>query len=128
MTDPSFNPGFRISVFDMLVLGVGIVGALVVSNKIGWAGLAIGFVLLHFFLFCNVFRISRTSELVWAAAFLTLAVSTVQTELPGWKPTFTIALFLSSTLIWIETKREYYHGIFWKKLNPGLPQWWKSNR
>ena len=35
---------------------------------------------------------------------------------------------LSTILIWIETKRDNYHGILWKKLNPGMPEWWESYR
>ena len=128
MTSPDFNPGFRISLFDTLVLSLGLAGAFAAGTRIWWAGWVTGFVVLHFFLFCNVFRISRSAELVWAAIFLALSTSTIHHGIPGWTATFTGSLSLSAILIWVETKRDDYHGIFWEKLNPDLPTWWKSNR
>lgn len=48
---------------------------------VAWAWPALGewsliapFVLGHFFLFCNVFRLARGTELIWAAAFVVNAV------------------------------------------------------
>ncbi len=128
MTAPNFNPGFRILPFDVLGLIIGLLGALATLTRIEWAGLVTGFVVLHFFLFCNVFRISRSAELIWATVFLALATSTIINAVPGWTATFTGSLALSTILIWIETKRDDYHGILWKKLNPGMPEWWESYR
>ncbi|CAK0748261.1 hypothetical protein CCP3SC1_1760005 [Gammaproteobacteria bacterium] len=42
------------------------------GSYVWWAGLLIGLVLGHFFLFCNVFRVTRQTELIWAGAFITL--------------------------------------------------------
>lgn len=128
MNRSTFSPGFRLSLFDVLILVVGLIGAVVLGLQIWWAGMIVGFVVLHFFLFCNVFRISRPPELIWAMAFVGLAGSTIATEVPGWIATVAIALLLSSVLIWRETKREDYHGICWKRWNPKLPDWWKSHK
>ena len=128
MTAPNFNPGFRILPFDVLGLIIGLLGALATLTRIEWAGLVTGFVVLHFFLFCNVFRVSRSAELIWATVFLALATSTIINAVPGWTATFTGSLARSTIVSWIETKRGDYHGILWKKLNPGMPEWWESYR
>lgn len=125
MSTSKFSPGFRLSLFDVLILCAGLIGTVVLGAQIWWAGMMVGFVVLHFFFFCNVFRISRAPELIWASAFIALAGATILTEFPGWIATVTIALFLSSFLIWRETKREDYHGICWERWNPMLEDWWQ---
>ena len=84
MGTSTFSPGFRLSFFDVVILFAGLIGAIVLGVQIWWAGMIIGFVVLHFFLFCNVFRISRPPELVWAAVFIVLSGFTILTEYPGW--------------------------------------------
>jgi hypothetical protein len=126
MSTSTFRPGARLSFFDMIILVGGLVGAIQVEGVIWWAGMVVGCVVIHFFLFCNIFRISRPPELIWATVFVLLAGSTILTETPGWVATYTIAIALSSFLIWRETKKPDYHGICWKKWNPDLPTWWES--
>lgn len=128
MAHPSFRPGFRLSLLDILILFVGLTGSVFLGSRILSAGLIVGFVVLHFFLFCNVFRISRPPELIWASVFVALAAITIFTGLPGWVVTFTTAIILSTFLIWRETKREDYHGIYWERWNPSLPDWWESRQ
>lgn len=128
MAHPTFSPGFRLSLVDILILFVGLIGAVFLGSQILWAGLIIGFVVLHFFLFCNVFRISRPPELIWASVFVAFAGITIFTGFPGWVVTFTAAIILSAFLIWRETKREDYHGIYWEQWNPSLPDWWESRQ
>lgn len=86
-----------------------------------------GWVVVHFFLFCNVFRISRRPELIWAAAFTLLAASTFFTGIPGWNLTVACSLLFTVVLITRETRKPYYHGIAWSKLNPNLRTWWEAN-
>jgi len=127
MDTPTFSPGFYFSVTDVVVLVAGILGSLLLGSIVWWYGAIIGFVILHFFLFCNVFRISRSSELIWAAGFIVLAGSTIVTEMPGWIATGIGGIALSSLLVWRETRRSDYHGICWQVWNPDLPEWWESN-
>ena len=91
-----------------------------------WVGFVIAFVVVHFFLFCNIFRMSRPLELVWAATFVALAGSTVMRESPGWLVTVVGSLIVTVAVIAIEMCRPSYHGIAWERLNPRLPQWWES--
>ena len=84
MTDQQFAPGFRCSVFDVAVLAVGAVGSIFAwQHTAWWAGVGVAFIVLHFFLFCNVFRIRRVPELIWASIFSALGATTIQTGFPG---------------------------------------------
>jgi hypothetical protein len=102
-------------------------GGILLGTNIWWAGFAVAFVVLHFFLFCNVFRISRSAELFWAGAFLLLAGSTLLTGLPGWVAVILGSIALSSYFIWRETKKPSYRGICWKQWNPDLRGWWDEH-
>lgn len=52
MPHPNFQPGFRISVIDIAVLGIGGIAAAAAWQSVWWAGFVIAFVLGQFFLFC----------------------------------------------------------------------------
>ncbi len=120
-----FSPGLRISIIDVCVLIAGVIGAVVVGFQVFWAGAVIGFVVGHFFLFCNVFRISRKPELIWAAVFILLSGSTMLNEWPAWIVTFSMSFVVALVLIFLETKKPSYHGIGWKHFNPNLQEWWE---
>ncbi len=124
--EPRFSPGFRMSIQDALVLIVGALGALVLSMRLWQAAVITGFAVGHFFLFCNVFRIERKPELHWAALFVSLTTINVFTGFPGWPATFGISLGASAGLIIFEMRKPNYHGVGWKKINPGLSAWWKA--
>lgn len=125
MDKSTFKPGFYFTASDVVVLVVGLVVSIIIGSKIWQGGLIVAFVVSHFFLFCNVFRISRSSELMWAAGFVLITASTILTQYPGWSATVIGGLVLSSLLIWKETKKEGYHGIYWQNWNPDLPDWWE---
>ncbi len=124
MGNLEFKPGFRISPFDCVILLAGLIGAISLGLHTWWAGMIVAWVVLHFFCFCNVFRIPRTPEIIWAAAFIMLAIPTLTIGVPGWPITMSLSLIFSVMLIWRETRQPYYHGILWKRWNPELPQWW----
>jgi len=123
---PHFQPGYRISMLDMLVLVMGIAGAVAAWQSIWWVGFVILYVLAHFFLFCNVFRISRVPELIWACLFVLLASATILAETPGWVGTIVASLVLTTVLIVREIRLPSYHGVAWQYWNPELPQWWDA--
>jgi hypothetical protein len=128
LTNRSFNPGFRISAIDVIVLLVGIFAAADIGALIPWFGAAIAFVVGHFFLFCNVIRMARPSELTWAVVFIALTISTVILGIPGWPISFFASLIVTVVLAALELRKPEYHGVFWRRINPGLPQWWEANR
>ncbi len=112
---------------DIAVLGVGAIGSLFAWREAWWAGFAVAFVVLHFFLFCNVFRIARVPELVWATTFVLLVSLRIFLEKPGTGVVIGLTLLLTTFLIWRETRKPSYHGIFWKRWNPELRTWWENN-
>ena len=92
----------------------------------GWFGVASAFVILHFFLFCNVLRMSRPLELAWAGIVAAMAVATISFNLLSWPWPFAISLAATFVVAAIEMRRPSYHGVGWKWLNPQLPEWWQS--
>ena len=123
-----FRPGFRWSAVDALVLLAGAGGTALLWPHSRELAFICSFVVGHFFLFCNVFRIGRLPELVWAGVFLLLASGTLLAGTPSLFTTASSTLFLSLGLIMREMRLPRYHGVLWQKVNPGLPQWWQSRR
>ena len=91
-----------------------------------WFGFAIAFVVLHFFLFCNVLRMSRPLELIWAGIFAGLAIATISFGLLSWPAVFATSGGVTVMVAVMEALRPSYHGVCWQKLNPRLPEWWQS--
>ena len=96
------------------------------SSSLAAAGIA--FVVGHFFLFCNVFRIRRAPELIWAGVFTTLATATVVVGTTDWTATFAVSALLTVVLVAIEMRHPSYHGLFWRQVNPHLPEFWRSRQ
>ncbi len=123
-----FKPGFRLSFTDIIVLVIGLSGAIFFYNINPLVSIMVTFVLAHFFLFCNVIRISRIPELIWAAIFLILVGSSLIFNKSVLAVAFSISLVSTLTLIILELKKPSYHGILWQKINPSLLQWFEQNR
>ena len=68
----AFQPGFRLSAIDVIVILVGAIASVVLWSTVWWIGFVIAFVVAHFFLFCNVFRVARPLELAWSGLFIVL--------------------------------------------------------
>ena len=123
-----FRPGFRVSEVDIGVLIAGVlISALLVRFDESFA-VAVLFTLGHFFLFCNVLRMSRPLELLWAVIFIMLAGSTFRFGLPPFIYTLLTMFVVTTILATVQIQRPSYHGAFWRQLNPNLPQWWAKNR
>lgn len=127
MAAREFSPGFRFSIRDAIVLFVGLYVAGDTAAVMPWLGIAIGFVILHFFLFCNVVRMERSAELAWAAVLVLLAASTTILGIPRWPGTLAITFATTIALVVLEMRKPSYHGVFWRQINPGLPQWWEAH-
>ena len=126
MTQRKFQPGFRLSPLDILVLILGGLASAYAMTIDQWLGIAIAFVVLHFFLFCNILRMSRPLELLWAAIFTALAAAAISHDLLSWPAVFAVSSAVTAILALIEIRRPSYHGVAWQKLNPRLPEWWQS--
>jgi hypothetical protein len=128
MHDSQFQPGFRLSAIDIVVLCLGTIATIALWQRTWWIGFVIAFVTAHFFLFCNVFRISRPLELCWAGVFCLLAGSTIAADWPGWPVAIAGSLVGTLTVLVLGIRAPDYHGVLWQRLNPDLPQWWEANR
>jgi hypothetical protein len=124
---PKFAPGFRLSWRDVIVLVVGITGSIALDKTFWPASLIIAFAVGHFFLFCNVFRISRRLELIWTGIFIALSCVTIWAGFPGWAATIAISICATIVVVICEMKKPSYHGVSWRKINPHLKTWWDSN-
>jgi hypothetical protein len=91
------------------------------------ASFVVLFVVGHFFLFCNVFRIARGLELTWGGLFVALATATLASGYPGWYATSAISIAMTTAVIAFEMRKPSYHGVFWQRVNPQLPEWWRAN-
>jgi hypothetical protein len=121
-----FRPGFRLSMFDKIILFIGGGVAIYLATVEVTASFIVAFVVGHFFLFCNVFRISRPPELIWATIFVSASVMTITVGYPGWVVTTAISLVLAIAFIIREIRSPSYHGILWHRINPQLEKWWKT--
>lgn len=121
----NFEPGFRLSSTDVAVLVLGGGAGAYAAALDRWFGIAVGFVVLHFFLFCNVLRMSRPLELIWAVVFLGLAVGAVTLEALAWPWVFGVSSLATVLFALIQIRRPSYHGVGWERLNPGLREWWE---
>jgi hypothetical protein len=122
-----FKPGFRLSKIDILAIIGGVVVAAASFSYSSVITFLVLFVVGHFFLFCNIIRMSRPSELIWSGIFLALSSASLLKGLPSWSVTVLISALLTVLLVVIETKKSSYHGVAWQKINPGLPDWFSAN-
>jgi hypothetical protein len=85
---------------------------------------AIAIVVGHFFLFCNLVRMRRALELIWAIAFLAVALGRPLAlgELRAAAALLAIAP-LTAVLVAIEVRSARYHGAAARRLNPLLDAW-----
>ena len=128
MNDGCFQPGFRLSTLDVVVLIAGAAASAYAASIHPPAALAIAFVVVHFFLFCNVLRMARSLELLWAGLFAALAIAAISFELISWPVVFAASAVGTVILAIVQARMPSYHGVGWQKLNPRLPEWWRSAR
>lgn len=126
MNQMAFAPGFRLSAVDVFVLVAATLAAIILSMYVWWWGFVTVFVLAHFFLFCNVVRMARPLELVWAGVFVALAGATVAFETPSWLVTTLASLLVTVVVVVTESRKPSYHGMGWQRINPGLLAWWEA--
>ena len=125
MQAPAFRPGFRFSAIDATVIALAIAAGFAAANYSTDLVVMAAVVVVHFFLFCNVFRVARKPELCWATVFLACAALHVLTSGSIWPALLAVVLATTALVIWRATCKASYHGVLWRRLNPDLPQWWQ---
>lgn len=119
--------GLILSLSDVGVLFAGSILTWFALEKVEEYSLFIPFVLVHFFLFCNVFRIRRKQELTWAAAFI---INVLFWSVSGRYPIFILfgtQMLLTAVIIIMEMMRPDYHGIFSRYINKNLDDYLMKN-
>ncbi len=115
--------GFRISIWDALVLalGFGLTWWLHSTDFLLWwvVPMALG----HFFLFCNVLLVWRKLELAWAAVFIgnVMAHSAMGHIEAVWVLLSQMPVTL--VVILLQLRSPWYHGIFASRWNPRLQEY-----
>lgn len=115
--------GFRFSSADAIVLAVGGVGSWLLWDHEFPLWWIVPAAVVHFFLFCNVIRLRRSLELVWAAAFIVNVIFWLTRLSVIWLPPMLTQLPITLMLILSEILSPRYHGIFASRINARLPDY-----
>lgn len=112
---------------DVIVIAVFVSAGVVlwILQTFFWWILAI--VTVHFFLFCNVFRIARPLELIWAAIFVVNICLWAWLDHLTWQHILLCQLPFTVILIVRDIFSPLYHGIFAIRVNPRLNQYLEEN-
>jgi hypothetical protein len=116
------------SVIDGAVIVAGVVAAVALWSTAWWLGFIVVFVVGHFFVFCNVFRLARPLELAWSGVFVVLTFCTVRFGWPSWVVAIGCSLVVTAVVAALEMRKPSYHGVLWQWINPGLRQWREAKR
>lgn len=115
--------GLRLSFTDvgvmLLATGAGVAGY---RATMGYS-LFVPFVVYHFFLFCNVFRIRRATELVWAGVFVVHTASWFLLGPMHMPALFALQSIFTAILIVHEIRQPAYHGIAARRINPRIDEY-----
>ena len=105
------KPGFRFSLQDAAVIAIGSLATAWLWGQVGSLSLLLLGVLLHFFLFCNVFRVQTRFELIWASSFVLNAGAWQIADELSWQRLLGSQLAITVLVIGAELRSPSYHGI-----------------
>jgi len=112
--------GFRLSHIDVAVLLVSaLIGVGGFSPTYGFS-VFVPFVVVHFFLFCNVFRIRRKPELVWGACFLLNCIAWIASGHVNIFAIIGTQFVVTVVIIANELRMPSYHGVLARRINPRI--------
>jgi hypothetical protein len=115
--------GFYFTAFDLFILIGGAISSVVIGQMWAWQfGVFAAVAVLHFFLFCNIIRIWRPYELIWAGLFVLNIYLWMQFDMPralGVCAILLIQMCFTSAFLALQMRSKYYHGVGWQQLNPG---------
>jgi hypothetical protein len=124
---PERSWGFRFSRGDLVIVLIGALATLAVAAYQLDLAVAIPIVVGHFFLFCNVFRVGRTAELVWAGLLLLNAGGWLMAGHFCWGSVVGIQCLVTLTVIVHALRSPDYHGLGCQRINP-LGYRWSAHR
>ena len=110
--------GFRLSMRDLAVIVFFVLLTWPLLHwwgEMGWLPLV---VLGHFFLFCNVFRIPRINELIWAGLFILNVYCWVFRWQWSWLNVLMVQSPVTAAVIAADMFTKNYHGLCYRWINP----------
>ena len=110
--------GFRFSWADALIIAAGGLATWLLWGAAGGMAVLPPVVLAHFFLFCNVFRIRRSYELVWAAALVANVLAWQAAGAFSWGGVLLTQAPVTAGFIAAEMRSRRYHGVGCAWINP----------
>jgi len=117
---PARTCGFQFSWPDAgVVLVCGIVTVLL-WPYLGQMSLLFPIALGHFFLFCNVFRIFRKYEYVWAAVFVLNFSMWLLLGCFSWGLVMVVQTPFTLTLIIFQMRSRWYYGVYARIINKSI--------
>jgi len=117
---PSRTWGFRLSSVDIAVILALVPATWMLLQMVGILAWGVPIVFGHFFLFCNVVRIQRWKELVWAGVFLVNAGAWAIGDDFWWAGVLYAQTPVTILLVWSDMRNPRYHGVFARRINPKL--------
>ena len=105
------QPGFRFSPRDAAVIGVFTLATAWLWAWVDSLSLLLLGVLIHFFLFCNVFRVRTRYELIWAASFVVNAGAWQLADELSWQRLLGSQMVVTALVIGAELRSPSYYGI-----------------
>ena len=114
---PQRTAGFRFWPTDALFIAACGAGAWFLRNPLGEMVWLVAVAVGHFFLFCNVFRVRRSYELIWTAIFIINMIAWFLTDTFSWGWVLGIQAPVTAAVIALEMRSSRYHGIFCRSIN-----------
>jgi len=118
--EPKRTWGFRFSLADAVALAGFGIGVAVLHHAGSSASWMVAIVAGHFFLFCNIFRVRRRRELIWATLFVVNVGLWSLLGLLDWFKVLACQLPVTAAIIAGELRTTRYHGVFADRLNTRL--------
>lgn len=110
--------GFRFSRSDLVVVLIGLFVVWYTATRHADLAILTAFVLGHFFLFCNVFRVGERSELVWGALLLVNVTIGGLLGDGSWWVMLPLQCVVTVVIIARALIGPDYHGIGCQRINP----------
>ncbi|WP_372364700.1 hypothetical protein [Candidatus Uabimicrobium sp. HlEnr_7] len=104
--------GFRLSIIDIVFLTFAAILTYVAYPFMDVFTWIIPFVVVHFFLFCNVFRVHRNSEILWAIVFCANVIVHFHIFTFQWLTVLMIQIPITIIIILRQIFFLHYRGIF----------------
>lgn len=117
---PARKHGFRMSAFDGVILTLGVTFTVWLRSELLPLWWIVPMALGHFFLFCNVFLVWRRLELIWAAVMVILIIGHLAFGHTDWLSPVMMQTPVTLSILWLQLRSPWYHGIFAKQINPRL--------